>query len=205
MQEQLPPKPNEVITPSAEPTTAPDTPTSQPASELTEPTPSESNQNIAEEERNLPPLVSWEASEYISHQHGPMWYLAVFGITAAIVALLGLVLKEWLSALVVVLMAVALVIYARRAPRTLRYTLNEAGIAIGQKFYPYSQFRSFALITDSAFLTVELDPLQRFMPRLSMFLDKDDVDSVTDTLEQHLPRNERKADAIDRLSRKLKF
>jgi len=161
------------------------------------------NPNI--ETPDLPSLFSWEASEYVAHQHGVLWYLTVLGVTAALVAFLVLVLREWLSASVVVLMVIALVIYAHRAPRTLRYSLNQAGILVGAKFYPYGVFRSFALVPSQAFLTIELDPLKRFMPRLAMFIDQKDLDGVAETLEEYLPRAERKADVIDRLSHKLKF
>lgn len=154
---------------------------------------------------DLPPLVSWEASEYVQHHHSPLWYVILTAITGGLVAVLVLVLKEWLSAVVVVLMIVALLVYAHRSPRVLKYVLNEAGIAIGSKFFPYTDFRSFAVVPTKAFLTIDLDPLKRFMPRLSIFLDKDEAEMISTTLERHLPREDRRPDLMDRLSHALKL
>lgn len=213
MEEQTTPPnsqvPNEVISPHSEPaavqTAPPASEPSQPETALPAHEPENTLAPTEQSEANLPALLSWEASEYVAHQHGALWYLSVLGITVGLVAFLVLVLGEWLSAAVVVLMVIALVIYAHRAPRTLKYSLNQAGILVGAKFYPYGVFRSFALVQGQAFLTIELDPLKRFMPRLSMFIDQDDLDGVVETLEEHLPRAERKADVVDRLSHKLKF
>lgn len=189
--------------PSAPEPPVPSTP-SAPVEPEAEPV-SQDQPEVADSTPNLPPLLSWEASEYIGHSHGIGWYLGVVVATAALVATSLLVFKEWLSAVVTVLMMVALVVYARRAPRVLKYMLNEAGIGIGPKFFPFTQFRSFAILSEHNFFTIELEPLRRFMPRLSIFLDKEDANAVSDALEKHLPREDRKPDAIDRLSRKLKL
>ena len=109
------------------------------------------------------------------------------------------------TALVILLMAIAVTIYARRTPNVLNYSLQANGIIIDQKFYPYTDFRAFAVVPDKGWLTIELDPLRRFMPRLTIFFDRDDTEAITGILEQHLPRNDRQPDFIERLSRYLKF
>ncbi|MBI3984266.1 hypothetical protein HY346_03120 [Candidatus Microgenomates bacterium] len=148
---------------------------------------------------------SWEASEFVSHQHPALWYVLLGLTTVSLMALLGLLFKEWLGAGVVGLMAVALLVYAHRQPRTLSYIIDEAGVTIGQRFLPYSSFRSFALIPIRQLLTIELDPLKRFMPNITMYVDRNEVDRVMATLTRHLPQEERPAALIDRLAHALKF
>src|SRR5687767_323629 len=87
---------------------------------------------------------SWEASEYVEHDRTMLWYIVLGAVTLALVVFSILVLKEWLSALVVVLMAVAIGVYARRKPGVLKYQLSDSGVKIGEKVYPYDEFRSFA-------------------------------------------------------------
>lgn len=150
-------------------------------------------------------LFEWEASEYVSHHRPLSWYVGLAIFASGLLAFSIFVLKEWLSTILVAVMMIAVVVYARRKPRILNYQLAEGGIAIGEKFYPYTEFRGFALVPHKAFMTIELDPTRRFMPRISMFFDKADEDKIAGVLEQHLPRNDRLPDPVDRLAHLLKF
>lgn len=154
---------------------------------------------------NSPALFSWEASEYIEHERSPGWYIILGAVSIGLLILLTLVLREWLSALTLVVMVIAIVVFARRKPRVLHYSLSETGITIDEKIYPYNDFRSFAVVQNKSFKSIELDPLKRFMPRISMFLDPEDEAPAIEILEQRLPRNDRDLDPIDRLSHYLKF
>jgi hypothetical protein len=148
-------------------------------------TPEESNRSFFKSEPAGPKATafSWQASEYIQHKHGFGWY----------------------AILVVLLMIIALVVYAQRVPRVLNYALTDAGIKIGERFFPYNSFRSFSLIPDKGFFSIELDPLKRFMPRLSIYLDPEQADKVAQALAQWIPRSDREPDFFDRLSRALKI
>lgn len=166
-----------------------------------EPNPDQSSNNEPEN----PAQFSWEASEYIEHHHSPLWYGALAAITLGFVALLVLVFKEILSALVVLLMAVAVIVYAHRKPRSLRHGVSPRGIQIGEKFYSYSEFKSFTVLGDQLVVSIELDPVKRFMPRLSMLIDQKQAPVLVDILNQHLPHEDRDPEFIDRLAHSLKF
>jgi hypothetical protein len=151
------------------------------------------------------PLTSWQAAEYIQHSHSPLWYAGLGALTIGFLLLLVLVLHEWLSAVVVLLVVVSIVVYAHRAPRTLAYTLTATGIMIGEKYYPYSDFHSFAVLPYHGQMNVELDPLKRFMPRISLPADEQNLDALIEVLGSRLPRSDRKPDPIDRLTHYLKL
>jgi hypothetical protein len=151
------------------------------------------------------PLASWQAAEYIQHHHSPLWYAGLGALTIGFLLLLVLVLHEWLSAVVVLLVVVSIVVYAHRAPRTLAYTLTATGIMIGEKYFPYSDFHSFAVLPYHGQMNVELDPLKRFMPRISLPADEQNLDAVIEVLGPRLPRSDRKPDPIDRLTHYLKL
>ena len=198
-------------TPPSEPTPAPETPGETPPAPDTSPPeespPSgspDSGDNPAAATR-LPSLFSWEASEYIEHAHGIGWYVGLIAATLGLVAVLVFIVKEFFSAIVVLLMVAAIVVYAHRKPRSLRYAVSDSGIMIGDKSYPYSDFKSFAIVGTQSLMTVELDPIKRFMPRLSMVLDPQQAEAIAETLQSHLPREDRQADFMDRLAHSLKF
>lgn len=150
-------------------------------------------------------LFSWEASEYVEHSKPASWYLILIISTLALAALAVFVLREILSALVIILMAAALVVYGQRRPRVLGYVLQEDGVSVGEKFYPYSDFRAYAVFQDGGVPMIELDPTRRFMPRVSMYFAPEDADTIFGVLDTHLPREDREPDTIDRLSRYLRF
>ncbi len=148
--------------------------------------------------------MSWQASEFVHHQKQTMWYLALVGIVLALIGI-AVVTHQWFSIAVFIAMTAALFTYANKPPRTLSYELNEQGIQIDNKFYHYGQFRSFSVISDVGWHSVELDPVQRFMPRLTILFDTKDFEKIIQLLSLELPRVDRHPDLIEQITRKLKF
>ena len=151
-----------------------------------------------------PTEFSWNASEFIHHQKKTSWYL-IFGLIVIALIIITILTHQWFSAALFVVMASALVVYANKEPRLLRYHLNESGITIEQKLYKYSQFRSFAIFNDVAWHSIDLDPLQRFQPRLTVMFDSNDLPHIESILSSHLPRIDREPDLVERATRFLKF
>ncbi|HSX02832.1 MAG TPA: hypothetical protein VLI05_05995 [Candidatus Saccharimonadia bacterium] len=149
------------------------------------------------------PLV-WQASEYVHHDKGIGWY-ALLAIAVIILLLVAIVLKLWLSIGVFLAMAAAIVVYARKPPRVLEYRVDSSGITIADKTYPYSTFRSYAVLRDLSWHTIDLEPTQRFMPRLSVLFGEEDLEAIVAHLSAHLPRVDRDPDLVERLSRYLRF
>jgi hypothetical protein len=102
-------------------------------------------------------------------------------------------------------MFLAVVVYGSRQPRTLNYTIDQDGIDIEGKRYAFNAFRSFSVIQDVAWHAIDLEPTQRFMPRLTLLLDDSHVEEIVGRLESQLPRLDRKPDAIERIARYLRF
>lgn len=174
--------------------------------------------NSSEPETNLDysetidktPLLTWQAAEFTKHNHSPLWYLGAAAATVVIILVLILLpgsfgFQEWLSAVVVILMIVAFVLYARRNPRDLEYALTETGILIGGKHYSYSDFHAFAVLPYHGQMSIELDPLKRFMPRISLPASEQNLQQIEEVLSTRLPKSERKPDPIDKLTHYLKF
>jgi hypothetical protein len=149
--------------------------------------------------------VAWTASEYVAHQKTAGWYmlLALGAIVGA--ALVYALTKDKISVVMIVIVAIIFGVFAARQPRVLQYRLDESGLEIGGKFYPYAMFKSFAVIQEGGIESISLMPLKRFMPILSIYFAPDDADKIVDTLGIYLPHEDRQADPIDRLMRRLRF
>ena len=151
-----------------------------------------------------PQALTWQASEYLHHQKQFGWY-ALLALGAMGLMILAAITKQWLSIGVFAAMGLALGVYAGKSPRVLSYRLDEKGLTIGDKFHPYDRFRSFGVIEDVAWHSIDLEPTQRFMPRLSIMFDSQHFDQIVEILTRQLPRQDRQPDWAERLSRRLKF
>jgi hypothetical protein len=154
--------------------------------------------------RDTEVAFSWQASEYVHHEKGALWYLVLGGGLVVAILILAL-LQYWLTVAAFVVMGAAVFIYARKPPRVLMYELTPKGITIDGRHHAYSEFRSFGVIPDESWHTIDLEPVKRLNPRLSVLFDEQDYDDIVAHLELHLPRVDREPDMVERLTRMLRF
>jgi hypothetical protein len=147
---------------------------------------------------------SWQASEYVHHHKGTAWYGGLFAIIAVLIGVAAW-LHSWLEIGVFIAMCGVIVVYARKPPRTLLYELSENGIQIDRKAYPFSEFRSFAVMRDDEWHSIDLEPTRRLSPRVVLLFDPEDFEVIVGHLEMHLPREDRDWDIIETITRYLRF
>lgn len=150
--------------------------------------------------------VSWTASEYIAHHKSFGWFLVLAVGAAATGGLVYLITdKDLIPTIVVLIFAVGFGAMAARQPRVLRYSLDDHGVHIENKFYPYSTFRSFNVIEEGAIKSIVLIPLKRFMMSLTLYFAPDDEEKILSVLSKVLPLENRGYDVVDRFMHKIRF
>lgn len=105
----------------------------------------------------------------------------------------------------IVVVAIMFGVFAARQPRVLAYQLDHSGIRIGDKFYPYSEFKSFSVLDEGPVSSILLLPLKRFMPGVSMYYPPEQEEKIVTVIANYLPHEEREPDPLDRLMRKMRF
>jgi len=150
------------------------------------------------------PAFSWQASEYVHNHKGFGWY---FILVAIIVVLIGAAafLRVWPVLGMFAVMGVAIGVYAHKPPRTLTYQLTSQGIVIEGHVYPFKEFRSFGVIPETEWHTIDLEPTRRLRPRMAVLFDPKDLEAIVDHMEQHLPRIDRQPDVVERVTQYLRF
>lgn len=152
------------------------------------------------------PPVQWTAQEYVELQKGTGWYLIALAVVLMLIAADIFFLRSYTFSVLVVVMTVALVIYIRRPPRTIQYTLSgRQGLYIGERLYHLSDFRSFGLIKDGDNHSIMLIPSKRFAPGVSVYFPEEAGEQIVDILGQRLPMETLKLDMIDIIVRKLRL
>lgn len=148
--------------------------------------------------------VDWEASEYIHHDKGALWIVCLVAAAAVLVAI-AVWLQIWTFAILIVIMAIAMGVFAFRPPRVLHYKLNSDSLTVDDKLYNLADFRAFGILSEGAFYTIMLLPAKRFMPAVNVFFAEQDGEKIVDILGVHLPMEQLHLDMVDRLMRQLRF
>lgn len=151
------------------------------------------------------PLLSWQASEYILHEKDPLWFIGLMAGTILLVALSIFLIKAWTFTALIVVMAIAVVFFARRPPRTLTYRLSPYSLHINERQYQLHDFRSFGVIQEGAMYSIMLLPVRRFMPAVTLYFPVDQGEQIVDLLGEVVPMETIKLDPIEKLVRKLRF
>ncbi len=161
--------------------------------------------NAEDEDANDTP-VTWQAQEYVHPEKNGWWYV-IFGLVViALIAFDIFLMHVWTFSVLVVVMAVALIVYIRRPPRDITYALSpKHGLYIGEKLYHFEDFKAFGLIRDGEHYSIMLIPRKRFSPGVSVFFPDDAGEAIVDILGQRLPMQELKLDVLDLVVRKLRL
>lgn len=115
--------------------------------------------------------------------------------------------RDLLSVLAVVLATGLFVAYKSHLFHGVRYRLDSREITINKNHYNLGQFRAFTVVhdRDGQAVSIELLPLKRFMPLLTVRCTAEIEPKVVGILSEHLPVDNRRPDALDAIARRLKF
>ncbi len=150
--------------------------------------------------------ITWSAEEYIHPDKTPIWYFLFGFIVLGFVAIDIFLLKSWTFSALMIVMAVATIVYIRRPARTLTYALSASqGLYVGQELHPFENFKSFGLIDADGSNSIMLMPVKRFSPGVSVYFPEEAGEQIVDILSSRLPMEELKLDIFDIIVRKLRL
>lgn len=148
--------------------------------------------------------VNWEASESISHERDGLWFIGLIA-TVAILVIISVWLQLWTFTALIIVMAIALAVYLRRAPRTLRYSLSYNGLHVDQQFHGFDEFRSFGILQEGDLFSVMLMPTKRFGQSLTIYFSEGEGEKIVDILGSYLPMEDLHLDLMDGILRRLRL
>lgn len=150
--------------------------------------------------------ISWTANEYIDVQKGWLWYVLLVIIALGLAAAGFFLMNAITFSVLVVVMAVAVIVFSRRPARTIAYTLSgDQGLYIGEKLYHFGDFKAFGLLHEDGHNSIMLIPVKRFSPAVSVYFPEDAGEAIVDMLGARLPMRELKLDMMDKLIRRLRL
>ena len=186
----------------AAPTEAPESPAQTPPTEVAEaPQPAP----LAVPTVESPP-VTWTAHEYITLEKNGLWYVIFGALVIGFITLDVFFLHVWTLSLLVIVIAVAIIVYSRRPARLIQYALStKQGLYIGERLYSFDDFKAFGLIRDGEHHSIMLIPTKRFSPGASVYFPEEAGEKIVDILGSRLPMENLKLDIIDVVVRQLRL
>jgi hypothetical protein len=150
-------------------------------------------------------IITWTASEFVAHQKSANWYLMLIISAIAVTALVFLITRDKISATVVIVAAILMGVYGSHQPRQLEYQISPRGLSIGGKYHSYEEFRSFSVLQEGAFSSINFMPLKRFAVPLTIYYAPEQEEQIIGLLSGSLPFEEHHSDAVDTLMRRIRF
>ncbi len=163
------------------------------------------SEEYPETETQVRAEASWTASEYIAHHKDTSWFAGLGAATVVITAVIYLVTRDTVTAVVFPIVAVLFGVFAARKPDVLEYKVTNSGIDVAHKHFSFEEFKSFTVHDDGAVPSVLFLPTKRFAPGLTVYFSPDQADEIIDTIALYLPHEDREPDAVDRLMKRVRF
>ncbi len=142
--------------------------------------------------------ISWQAEEYIVHEHNTGWYIGLFIISIALIVL-SIFLKWWTFLVLVVLSVITILTSNLRPPRKIQYTLDNEGLKEGSKKYKFEDYKAFGIMKEANHFSAVLIPKKRFGLTVKVYFPGDSGEVIVDALGNRLPMEEVKLDFLDRI------
>src|SRR3989344_5603808 len=149
-------------------------------------------------------VIEWETLEYEYRERSSNWYWVV-GLIALSLVIGAMVMKNFLLAILVLLGAFTLMLYAKRPPRRMRASVSRRGIQIHNSLFPFHTLRSFWLHDEEdAPRKIIVRSEKLFMPHIHLPLAPDlDHEALRAFLLDFLPEEPHRPTIIDILAEHL--
>lgn len=158
---------------------------------------------MAETQSSFKKHLTWKAPEFEYHEKGKLWFI-IGGSIVVLLVLYALLSKNILFLLIIAFAVFSVLSYSFKKPRILRFVITSRGIKIGKTMYNFEYLKSF-WIFESPIEELSLRSKKSFMPYIYIPLENQDVNEVSEILEQYLPKREQERPLIDNFIRMLKF
>lgn len=149
-------------------------------------------------------MVNWEAREYIAREKNTVWYVC-FAIVVIGLSVAAILLKQYTFLALIIVAAIALVMYSARPPRVLHYSLSSKGLSEGNNLYTFNDFKSFGVLSEENHYSIVLIPKKRFATSVVVYFPETSGEEIVDIFGAHLPMEPVKLDVLDKIVRLLRI
>ncbi len=145
--------------------------------------------------------IQWHAEEYEYKKKSPDWFWALWIISIAVI-FVSIMLGSALFAILIFVGAFTLSLQAVRKPKLINFKVDELGIGIEDKLYPYKNILSYDIKDSEQEMILKLE--NKFMPFVIIPLAKNiDTQKLEGLLSDHLEKETLEKTVTDKLTKYL--
>lgn len=161
-------------------------------------------------DENLNDKLVWSALEYEEKDRSPDWFWAL-GVIIVTGSIAAIIFGNYFFAALLIISGLLLGFFARKKPEMVTYELNERGLKIRSRLYPYENIKSFWVqlgkspgsgVKPILFIHSE----RAFMPIISIPIDETIAEDIYNIfMSQNIPEEEMREHPSERIMEVLGF
>lgn len=149
--------------------------------------------------------IEWVAPEFTKYKKNTSWFIWLIFI-ALVIIIIAIILKNFLWAIITILAAFTIYIYATKEPRKIKFSISGQGIQIDQKIYKFEDLKSFWIFYEPPEIKeISLRSKKNFMPYIKIPLGDQNPVEVRKILLKFLPERKHKESIIDEWAKRIGF
>lgn len=152
---------------------------------------------------NITPVIfEWKTLEYEKTKKGPYWFITV-SIAAAIFIIVGILSKSYFFAIFIALALIVLIMYIRRGPAEITFSITAKGIRVGKKIYTFQEIQSFWIFDEEEGTELSLETNQLLIHYIHLPLGNQDPEKLREVLRRFIPEKEHAESITDQIAKSI--
>jgi hypothetical protein len=132
--------------------------------------------------------MMWSALEYEEKERSSDWFWAL-GIIVVTGSVAAIIFNDYFFAALLILSGILLGFFAIKKPEVISYELNDKGIRIGNRIYPYENIKSFWVQTEQPKLAHQQNTETIIKPLLFIHSERVFMPAITIPIEETMAGN----------------
>jgi len=135
--------------------------------------------------------ISWTSPEYKHKERGNDWFW-LLGLITIIACGIAIWLHNYIFAIFIFISGCCLVIFSIKHPQNISYVVETKGLTMGKDLHTWKSIKSFNIKNNETdnYAKLLIETGKYFLPIYTIFLPKEMVDDVKETLLKVIPRSE---------------
>ena len=149
--------------------------------------------------------LEWTALEYEEKERGNDWFWAL-GVIIVASSITSFIYGNFFFGLFLIVGGILLTIFAIKKPDLVFYEINEKGLKIRNRLFPYDNIKSFWVKKEGEKPTLFIKSERLFMPIISMPLEQSHTEEIRNImLSKNVPEEEMKEHVSEKIMDSLGF
>lgn len=149
--------------------------------------------------------LEWTALEYEEKERGNDWFWAL-GVIVAAGAITSFIYNNYFFSLFLIIGGILLGVFAVKKPDLVFYELNEKGLKIKNRLYPYENIKSFWVKRGEEKPMLFIKSERLFMPIISLPIDPNHAEEIKSAmLSKNITEEEMKEHVSEKIMDSLGF